>query len=65
MESNESTLEERVKGSQLEAERCLQCYDAPCSQNCPAGIDVKLFIRFLKNGEFFSAANAIERENPF
>ena len=53
MESNESTLEERVKGSQLEAERCLQCYDAPCSQNCPAGIDVKLFIRFLKNGEFF------------
>lgn len=65
MESNESSIENRIKGSKLEAERCLQCYAAPCSQNCPAGIEVKLFIQYLKKGDFLSAANAIERENPF
>ncbi len=28
-----------------ESSRCLFCYDAPCVQSCPTGIDIPLFIR--------------------
>lgn len=28
-----------------ESSRCLFCYDAPCVNACPTGIDIPLFIR--------------------
>jgi len=58
-------LSERIKGSFFEADRCLNCWDAPCNSNCPAGINVSSFIKSLSKGDYVSAAEIIERENPF
>ena len=47
-----------------EARRCLQCYEAPCKTNCPAGIDVPRFIRHIANGDTARAAEIILSSNP-
>src|SRR5438874_10636936 len=41
------------------AERCLYCYDAPCAQACPTGIDVPSFIRRIADGNLRGAARTI------
>jgi dihydropyrimidine dehydrogenase (NAD+) subunit PreT len=48
-----------------EAERCLYCYDAPCTKACPTGIDVPGFIRKLSTGNLRGAARTIFEANPF
>jgi len=47
----------------LEASRCLQCHEPPCSKNCPAGIDIPAFIRRIKERDFAGAAQKIKEEN--
>ncbi|WP_338846950.1 NAD(P)-dependent oxidoreductase [Massilia sp. W12] len=47
----------------LEAERCLYCYDAPCTRICPTGIDVPGFIRQLAHGNADGAARTILQQN--
>lgn len=34
--------------AKMEATRCLMCADAPCSCNCPAGVDARAFIRKIR-----------------
>lgn len=48
----------------IEAERCLYCYDAPCMQACPTGIDVPTFIHRIADGNVRGAARAILESNP-
>jgi len=60
-----NVLSEKIKGSFMEADRCLNCWDAPCNSNCPAGINVSSFIRSLSKGDYIGAAEIIQRENPF
>jgi glutamate synthase (NADPH/NADH) small chain len=48
----------------LEAERCLYCFDAPCVQACPTGIDVPSFIRRISDDNLRGAARAILDANP-
>jgi len=57
------SMERRMKGALLEADRCLQCYDPPCAKGCPAGIEVDRFIRLLSKGDFAGAAAIIEKDN--
>ena len=33
-----------------EANRCLYCYDAPCINACPTGIDIPSFIKKIASG---------------
>jgi dihydropyrimidine dehydrogenase (NAD+) subunit PreT len=47
-----------------EASRCLYCYDAPCIQACPTGIDVPSFIRKIASGNLFGSARVIFDANP-
>ncbi len=47
----------------VEADRCYFCYDAPCMQACPTGIDVALFIRQISTGNTTGAAATILHEN--
>jgi glutamate synthase (NADPH/NADH) small chain len=57
--------EKKLKGCLLEADRCLQCYDAPCTKGCPAGVEVDKFIRLISKGDIVGAAETIEKDNPF
>jgi glutamate synthase (NADPH/NADH) small chain len=47
----------------IEADRCLYCYDAPCTRICPTGIDVASFIRNIHDGNINGAAVGILKQN--
>ena len=47
-----------------EARRCLQCFDPPCQQQCPAGIAIPRFIRMLRSGNRRGAAEVVRSANP-
>jgi dihydropyrimidine dehydrogenase (NAD+) subunit PreT len=43
----------------LEANRCLYCFDAPCSAACPTHIDVPRFIKKISQGNLHGSAATI------
>ena len=43
----------------VEANRCLFCYDAPCTKSCPTGIDVPKFIKQIATDDMRGAAHTI------
>ncbi|HRX16221.1 MAG TPA: NADPH-dependent glutamate synthase [Spirochaetota bacterium] len=43
----------------LEANRCLQCKNAPCIEGCPVSIDIRSFIGHIQKREFDKAVNKI------
>ncbi|MEY8735477.1 NAD(P)-dependent oxidoreductase [Peribacillus frigoritolerans] len=47
-----------------ESNRCLYCYDAPCIQACPTGIDIPGFIKKIASGNFKGSAKTIMTANP-
>ncbi|NQV16302.1 FAD-dependent oxidoreductase [bacterium] len=47
----------------VEANRCLFCYDAPCIDACPAGIDIPSFIGKIRSGNIEGAARTILKVN--
>ncbi len=49
----------------IEAERCYYCYDAPCINACPTGIDIPSFIRRIGEDNLRGAAKAILEANVF
>jgi dihydropyrimidine dehydrogenase (NAD+) subunit PreT len=47
------------QGALLAAARCYYCYDAPCIQACPTGIDIPSFIRRIASDNLRGAATDI------
>lgn len=47
-----------------ESNRCLYCYDAPCIQACPTGIDIPTFIKKIASGNLKGSAKTIMTANP-
>ncbi|MBD3348524.1 MAG: NAD(P)-binding protein [Candidatus Eisenbacteria bacterium] len=47
----------------IEASRCLMCEDPPCNVGCPAGVDVRRFIRKIRFGNFRGAARLVRDAN--
>jgi dihydropyrimidine dehydrogenase (NAD+) subunit PreT len=43
----------------IEANRCLNCFDAPCTAACPTHIDVPLFIKKIASGNLRGSAYSI------
>ena len=50
--------------ARTEAERCLYCFDAPCTYACPTSIDVPGFIRKIATGNVAGSARTILAANP-
>lgn len=46
-----------------ESSRCLYCYDAPCVQACPTGIDIPLFIKQINTQNLTGSARTIFESN--
>lgn len=47
----------------IEANRCLNCYDAPCISVCPTGIDIPTFIKKIASGNIRGSATTIFEAN--
>ncbi|MGB3080826.1 MAG: NAD(P)-dependent oxidoreductase [Saprospiraceae bacterium] len=66
-ESNFTQLKPLMNSTEAyyESSRCLFCYDAPCVNACPTGIDIPLFIRQINSDNIFGAAKTIFDSNYF
>lgn len=49
--------------AKCEAERCLNCKNAPCRKGCPVGVDIPKFIGFIKNGDMENAVKSLKSDN--
>jgi dihydropyrimidine dehydrogenase (NAD+) subunit PreT len=47
----------------VDANRCLFCYDAPCTKSCPTGIDVPKFIKQITTDNLRGSAHTILSAN--
>ncbi|OQY33271.1 MAG: glutamate synthase (NADPH), homotetrameric [Spirochaetaceae bacterium 4572_59] len=47
----------------VEAQRCLQCKNAPCIKGCPVGIDIPRFIKEAGEGKFGDAISTIKESS--
>ena len=54
---------EQDEGALIEASRCINCYDAPCTKSCPTSIDVPLFIKQITTGNIKGSAKTILTSN--
>jgi len=54
---------ETQEAALVEANRCLFCYDAPCTKSCPTGIDVPKFIKQITTNNIKGSAHTIFLSN--
>src|SRR5215469_1364686 len=47
----------------VEADRCLYCFDAPCTHACPTHIDIPAFIKKIATGNLLGSARTILEAN--
>jgi dihydropyrimidine dehydrogenase (NAD+) subunit PreT len=50
---------ENKTAAQVEANRCLFCYDAPCTKSCPTSINVPKFIKQISSDNIKGSAHTI------
>ena len=54
---------ETKEAALVEANRCLFCYDAPCTKSCPTGINVPKFIKQITTDNIRGSAHTIFLSN--
>ncbi len=57
---NIPTLQSKI---QIEAHKCLNCFDAPCSYACPTQINIPKFIKQISDKNIKGAAKTILQDN--
>jgi dihydropyrimidine dehydrogenase (NAD+) subunit PreT len=50
---------ENKTAAQVDANRCLFCYDAPCTKSCPTSIDIPKFIKQITTDNIKGSAHTI------
>jgi glutamate synthase (NADPH/NADH) small chain len=60
----EMTPPMRPEEARIEAERCLYCYDSPCTVACPSHIDIPRFIKQIASKDTLGSAETILEANP-
>jgi len=60
---NEVALGYAEEQAVAEAERCLQCANAPCVKGCPVEVDIPAFINLIKERKFDEAIRKIKEKN--
>ena len=53
----------QAQAATVEANRCLNCFDAPCTAACPTHIDVPKFIKKIASGNLSGSAQTILSAN--
>ncbi|HEV8285206.1 MAG TPA: NAD(P)-dependent oxidoreductase [Chitinophagaceae bacterium] len=56
---------ENKEAALVEANRCLFCYDAPCTKSCPTGINIPKFIKQITTDNIKGSAHTIFVSNIF
>src|SRR6476646_4288507 len=51
--------------AQVDANRCLFCYDAPCTKSCPTSINIPKFIKQITTENIKGSAHTIFEANIF
>ena len=54
---------ENKTAAQVDANRCLFCYDAPCTKSCPTSIDIPKFIKQITTDNVKGSAHTIFSSN--
>jgi glutamate synthase (NADPH/NADH) small chain len=54
---------ENKTAAQVEANRCLFCYDAPCTKSCPTSINIPKFIKQISTDNVKGSAHTIFMSN--
>jgi glutamate synthase (NADPH/NADH) small chain len=60
---DEVALGYTAEQAKLEADRCLQCKNAPCIAGCPVGIDIPGFIQAIADGDNKQAVDMIKESS--
>jgi glutamate synthase (NADPH/NADH) small chain len=60
---NEVALGYSEEAVVAEANRCLQCKNAPCRQGCPVEVDIPAFIKMVAERDFTGAIKKIKEKN--
>jgi glutamate synthase (NADPH/NADH) small chain len=60
---NEVALGYTEEQALAEANRCLQCKNAPCVKGCPVEIDIPAFIKLLRERKFEESIKKIKEKN--
>lgn len=68
MEDRSASFAERIpplgaEEALVEANRCLYCFDAPCTKACPTHIDIPSFIKKIASGNLRGSARVILEAN--
>lgn len=68
-ETRRTHFEEVAKGfteeqAVAEADRCLNCIDAPCRMTCPANIDVPTYVRKIREHDFRGSLETVIERAP-
>ncbi len=56
---------ENKEAALVEANRCLFCYDAPCTKSCPTSINIPKFIKQITTDNIKGSAHTIFQSNIF
>ena len=60
---DEVNLGYSLQVAQKEAQRCLQCKDAPCTKGCPVNVHIPEFLSCIIEGDLLAAADVILNDN--